>query len=65
MFFPRKMRLQSVKAVTSANGRARDDENMVGSFSGRSRIVRALEMTFHVFFVVPWGFIFRGRGSIW
>ena len=45
--------------------RVRDDEFMVGSWSERSRIVRALEMTFHVFFVVPWGFIFAWQGAIW
>ena len=40
--FQYKMRLRSVKSIPSANGRARDDEFMVGSFSDHSEIGRAL-----------------------
>ena len=37
--FQYKMRLRSAKIVTSANGRVRDDEFMVGSWSDHGRIM--------------------------
>ena len=37
------------RKVTSANGRVRDDEFMVGSCSDHGRIGRALELTLQLF----------------
>ena len=46
--FQYKMRLRRRK-VTSANGRVRDDEFMLGSWSDHGRIGRALELTLQLF----------------
>ena len=41
--------VSEARKVTSANGRVRDDEFMVGSFSDHARIGRALELTLQLF----------------
>ena len=41
--------VSKARKVTSANGRVRDDEFMVGSGSDRVRIGRALELTLQLF----------------